>query len=785
MSFGIFGLIIAYAFVFLLFTHIIAEFSYDKEVPGSENIYRIATIIKDKGESVVETAKSQMPLGEALVSQIPGVNAYSRILDEECLFINGDIKFNRQKVYWVDEKFPEMFSLEMVQGNAGEALEKPGTMIISEDAAQRFFGTEPAVGKSLVLNEGIILRVSGIFKKPKILSHFEYDYLISFNTIVANGWNNRQNNWETNAFYTYIRLDPGVDPADLEKGLNEFAQNTYKSYHEKEQQVELIAQPVESIHLHSHLDDELSKNSKIEFVMILALLGLMTLCIAWLNFSGMVTSRYLNDQTSLLLNRVFGASGFSVIHSVITEVLLLNILAVGASTGIALIFGNWFFGLLELPYSTILMNLENYLILTGAVLICGLLFSSAGPVYVLTKKMAQSGFKNQIGMGKTQFRQQVMLVIFQYAFSIFLIVFLFVVFQQISFFKESNPGYDKSQLLVIHSPRSLIANPERISKGRDFLARLNNAGLTEAGSFCSDIPGEPVQTDYSGFWVSPQNQPDWQLPVSRISIDEGYVETLGLKLVAGTNFSPVGENNRDKLILNECAVKALGFDNPQKAIGTLVKDRNNRSFTISGVISDFHQEGMQEEIRPLVFNYGYGYLFGYCALPLIQVSPELVETIKSEWEAVYPDDPFDYFFLDEQFNHQYQNEVLFFRMCIIFGVISILIACYGLFGISMETVARRRKEIGVRKVNGATIGGIIFMLNQAYMKWILAAWILACPFAWMAINRWLENFAYRTTVSWWFFCMGWMIAVLIAIVTVSWQSWKAATRNPVEALRYE
>jgi putative ABC transport system permease protein len=232
-------------------------------------------------------------------------------------------------------------------------------------------------------------------------------------------------------------------------------------------------------------------------------------------------------------------------------------------------------------------------------------------------------------------------------------------------------------------------------------------------------------------------------------------------------------------------MKALGFNDPESIIGTGIRNQDNRTLTILGVVSDFHQEGLQEEIKPMAFVYGYNYEYGYCAAKLDQPTPATLKSIQKVWDTVYPNDPFDYFFLDQRFNEQYRNEVLFFRLCLIFGIIATLIAGYGMFGISVETVSKRRKEIGIRKVNGATVLEIMGMLNRLYIKLTLISFLIAFPFAYFSIRQWLESFAYRTPLTWWIFILAGVLTLGITLFTVSWQSWRAAVRNPVEALRYE
>ena len=784
LFFSMSGLFVSFTFFLLLFAYIRTETTYDTQVPDHRDIYRVTTKVTSNGSIVKATAMSQMPLGEALKEKIPGVVSFSRILAEENLYRNEENKLNRQKTYWVDESFPEMFSLRIVAGNAVDALSKPFSGLVSEEVARKFFGNKSPLGKILILNEGLKMEINGVFKKPEYKSHFDFDYLMSYKTVLV--YNQFQNNWDTDAYYTYIKLAPNVNRAEVDRELAKFAAATYVNYPKKDQKLELNLQPIASIHLNSHLENELSANSNFSFIVILATLGLFTLLVSWLNFSGMVSSRYLSNQTSLLINRILG-SPQSLLVTMSLEIFILAFAALFLAVPLSLIFGNEIFNLMGVPVSVYPLQLA--LVLAVSLLLAATVFSGLIAGSMLIGKLPKAG-RSLASSGKVVGTRQSALVVLQYSFSIFLMIFLLIAFKQIHFLKNTNPGYSKDQVLVVHTPRTLIMNPERISKGNTFIGELKRNGYAEAGTITSDLPGKPIHTELSGFfWLSPPASPDLKVPADWVSIDPGYFATLGLKLIAGRDFEEKEEQNKDKIIVNEKAAKAMGFDAPEKAIGEVVRANNetndNKAYTIIGVVSDFHQEGLQKDIKPMAFTHSYFYLFGFCAVKLGNASSSNVAAIQKVWESTFPNDPFDYFFLDERFDQQYQSETLFFRLCMVFGIIATLIACYGLFGISVEIISKRRKEIGVRKVNGATVAEVMGMLNLTYLKWTAISFVVASPFAYLAINQWLESFAYRTTLSWWIFALAGLLALGIALLTVSFQSYKAAVKNPVESLRYE
>ena len=780
-------LFISFSFFLLLFTYFKSELNYDKKLPDNENIYRVTTKITSNGQLIKHTAKSQMPLGEALTQQIPGVVTYSRLLDEECLFRYNDIKLGRQKTYWVDETFPDMFSVEIIEGEAVDALSRAFTGMVSEEMAKKFFGDESPIGKVLIENEGLNMEIRGVFKKPAYSSHFDYDFLMSYATVLF--YNGFQNNWDTDMFYTYIQLSPNAEVENVKSNIKKFAEATYVNHHDKNQQVDLVLQPVSSIHLGSHLENELSINNKFGFVLILAMLGLFTLLVSMLNFSGMITSRYKSNQKSLLIIQVFGSKN-SILSSIIIETFLIQSLAFISALLFIVLCGDRFFSLINVPVTISL--LDSPLLMLGLYVFC-IVFCSLIALTMVYGYLLLNGVNSSHTIRKSKNNSQASLVIMQFSFSIFLIIFLAISIKQVQFMKGTNPGYDMGQVLALHSPRTLIMNSERISKGNLFIEQLKSKGLAESGCITSDLPGKPVHTDLSGFvWLSSPKIQDLKVPADWISIDTAYIKTLGINLIAGLNFHGDIPANITRIVLNEKAVRELGFESPEMAVGARVKGRSAslqqigmEDFTIAGVVADFHQEGLQEEVKPTAFTYSYYYLFGLYAVKVTNPSANTLASIQENWESLFPDDPFDYFFLDQRFHQQYKNETLFFKLCLIFGIIATIIACYGLFGISIETIAKRKKEISVRRVNGATAAGISSMLGYTYGRWVLFSFLIATPCAYWATHKWLESFAYKTTLSWWVFALSGLLAIIIALVTVSGQTWQAATMNPSEALRNE
>ena len=780
-------LFITFSFFLMLFTYVRSELNYDIKIPGHKNIYRVTTKVTQNGDLIKHTAKSQMPLGEALKEQIPSVVSYSRLLDEECLFRYDDIKMGRQKTYWVDNTFPDIFSIEIVEGNAADALTRPFTGMISEEIAKKFFGDESPVGKVLVENEGLNMEIRGVFKKPEHSSHFDYDFLMSYETVIF--YNSFQDNWDTDMFYTYIQLAPNADVENVKTNMKKFAEATYLNHHEKKQQVELILQPMASIHLGSHLENELSVNNKAGFVIILAMLGLFTLLVSLLNYSGLITSRYKANQKSLVMIQVYGSRN-SLVSSIIIETMLIHSLAFISALIFTLFCGNSLFDLINIPVSVSVLHTPILLIAFN--LFC-ILFCSIIAIAMVFGYLVLNGISANQTIRKGKSGSQASLVIMQFSFSIFLIIFLAISIKQVHFMKNTNPGYDMGKVLALHTPRTLIMNRDRISRGNLFIEKLKREGLVESGCITSDLPGKPVHTDLSGFvWLSSPKNQELKVPADWISVDTSYFKTLGISLIAGLNFHGDIPSNADRIILNEKAVKDLGFESPEMAIGARIRGNSAslqqigmEQFTIAGVVSDFHQEGLQEAVKPIAFTYSYFYLFGLYAVKVINPSVNTLASIQENWETLFPDDPFDYFFLDQRFHQQYKNETLFFKLCLIFGIIATLIACYGLFGISIETIAKRKKEISVRRVNGATAVSISSMLGYTYGRWVLYSFMIAAPCAYLATQKWLESFAYKTTLSWWVFVLSGFAAIVIALLTISGQTWQVATMNPAESLRNE
>lgn len=781
------SLILTFSFLLTLLGYLIQEFEFDSKIPGHDKIYRITTQVSSEGQIIKASAKTQMPLAPLLKEKLAGIEHITRLLDEENLYQYDSIRLNRQKTYWVDEDFPELFSIEIIEGDAVKALSKLHCGLISEEVARKFFGSTSPIGKILIENEGLNIEIGGVFKKPAYPSHLDFDYIISFKTVEY--YNRVHNNWDTDMYYTYIKLRPLFDCDRFKKNLQQISDQIFTGQREKGLHVELQLQPLTTIHRSVSLENEMAHNNMpFRYLIILFALGFLTFLVSLLTFSGLVASRYRQNSSNQFLKKIYGDRKRirQAIHLEITILLLVSLVF---SFCLSVIFGSRIYQILNLPSR--LISIRELLVI-ALILFSTSLVTSSYLIRAMIRTRSRSK-KIKKSPAKKPNHSMVSLMILQFGFAMSMIIFLAVTLQQIWYLKTSNPGYSKEQILAIHSPRSLIMNPDRITKANDFFNRLHQSGLIERACLTSDLPGKAVHTDMGGFiWLSTGPASEKKIPTDWISIDQQFFSTLNLEIVAGKNFENDRNDNWETIIINEKAAKELGFSRTEDAPGTTVLcesaimgEHRKQTFNIIGVVSDYHQEGLQQQIKPLAFTFSYFYLFGFYTLKLNQFQPSDLKTIRKTWDSIFPNDPFDYFFLDEAFDNQYKNEQFFFNIGLSFGLISILIAIIGLIGLSIETTMKQSKQIGIRKINGASTFDIILLLNKDFIKWLSLSLISAIPLAIIALQIWFKTFAFHIRLNILSIFLMACLVLMLAILTVSIQTAKAARKNPADALRYE
>jgi putative ABC transport system permease protein len=782
---NIFGLAIGIAACMMILLYIRDELSYDKYNAKADQIYRIHTFGKLAGNEI-NIAVSPPPLGETLVRDYPEVVQYTRLLPNKTMLIRyKDNVFNESNFFWADSTVFDVFTIPFIEGDPKTALNQPHTVVLTEKLAKKYFGKEDPMDKIMKFEDGTPYTVKGVVQNCPPNAHFHYDI---FASIASLGLGDTPY-WISNNFYTYIVLRKGVPGSELEAKLPGFAEKyagpqlkelfgaSWEELRKSDNIYEFHMQPLTDIHLNSHLDYELEPNSDIKYVYIFSIIALFILLIACINFMNLSTARSAVRSKEVGIRKVLGSNKTQLVKQFLSESILLTFIAVVIAIALVEIFLPSFNTLAGKDLHTSYFN--NFItipVLVLVVIIVGLIAGSY-PAFFLSSFRPVTVLKGNLNhIGGSWLRSG--LVVFQFAISIILFIGTFIIYGQLKYVQDKNLGFDREHVLVVTRAWAL-ENQSQTFKNE----LMNNTHIVSASN-TDNLPGRLFgQTVFK----PEDSQSPQQYILAIMSTDYDFAKTMKLKLAEGRYFSREHASDSLTVVINESAAKLMGIKDPVGKRVILQGRTNDESmvFTVIGVLKDFNFESLHQKIRPLAIFLNKGQT---AYLP-VRIRPAdvagSVSFVEKEWKKFVPNKPFEYFFLDEDFNKLYQSEQKTGEIFSVFSVLAIFIACLGLFGLAAFTAERRTKEIGIRKVLGASIPGIVILLSKEFTKWVLVANIIAWPLAYYFMNNWLQNFAYRIDPGWGTFLLSAVIALFIALLTVSFQAIKVAVANPVNALRNE
>ncbi len=784
---NIFGLGAGMTICLLITVYIVDEMSYDKHHHDSNRLFRVASEVK--GEKWVATPA---PMAKGLKDDFPEVEQTTRLLrfpgtDKVLLRYEPDQKqFFETNVYYVDSTFFQLFNFELKYGDINTALEESNTIVISEEAATKFFGNQNPIDK--VLNVGLAngefnYTIKGVIKRTKNKSHIPANLLLSMANDDIGKWVSSQTSWASNSiFHTYVKLKKGSDSKAFESKLDDFLErNGGKEFEAAGFKKDLFIQPVKDIYLHSNFGYEVAANGNIKYLYIFSSIAAFLLLIACINFMNLSTARSEKRAKEVGMRKVIGAPKSALIAQFLGESLLM--------CGLALMVTLLLFQLL-LPGFNQFTSKELSLTESPSLFIWLLiipvvtgLVSGLYPALYMSSFKPISMLKFKAGTNVSALNIRKGLVIFQFTISTTLILGAILIGQQMSYMSKLDLGFTRDQKIVLPIQTSEANNSVNTLKNE----LLGNSQIVEA-AYGGTYPG--IESVTSMLFYSEGKTEYEKVDVNTVYAEPGYLETLGIELLAGRDFSDEFQNDQDALIVNETALNQLGYTEDD-AIGRVLHfefQNVKQSMTIVGVVKDYHFQSLHEKIKPLALTVNpiFGLTSGYLILDTKSSDySELIGTIQKTWSRINANSPFVYSFLDQDFQRNYEKENLTAKLIHSFTVIAIVIACLGLFGLAAFTAEQRFREIGVRKVLGASVSQIIALLSKDFMKLITVSIILSSPISYYAMNKWLSGFAYRTDIEWWAFVTAGAVTVLVALLTISFQAIKAAIINPVESLRTE
>ena len=789
---NLFGLTIGMTCCLLILTYILHEVSYDKYNSKADRIYRVTRSFNNKDGIVsLHLGAVAPPFGPLLQNEFPDIEKVTRILPNGTSTMHYEDKiFNEKDTYFADANLFGIFDVPLLKGNPATALSDPFSITMTEEVAKKYFGTEEPIGKMIRLDNKYNFRVTGIFRPFPSTAHLHPEIMLSFNTLRDSsiyGEKNLLTNWGNNAFYTYLLFPKNYPVKNIEAQFPRFLDkymrdgNSAADYHPSKY-TKLFLQKLTDIHLTSHLDEEIEENGDRARVYIFSAIALFILLIACINYMNLSTARSALRAKEIGIRKVAGAQRGEIITQFLSESVMITYMAIlfaVALTYFTLPLLNMITGQTLVIQSII--KWQVVLPLALAPIVIGIL-SGIYPALFMSSfqpaKVLKGLFK--AGNGNISFRK--VLVVTQFAISIILIISTAIVFQQLHYIQNKALGFSKEQVLIINNDNALVKNYEA------FRNELRQNSFVKDVTRSSRIPGGRLLDEQGAATESGDSLRPVTADIKFLAADYDFVTTYGIPMAAGRNFSREYATDTTSFLLNEAATRVLGLRNPQEAVGKNFKYADTKGKVI-GVIADFHFESLHQNIVPLILCMppaSQSDFYRRISIKIAGNNPTAaINYIEKTWKKFLPETPFEYTFLDENFDKLYRSEQRQGTLFTTFSCIAIFIACLGLLGLSAFAITQRIKEIGIRKVLGASVGGIVGLLSKDFLKLVAIAAIIAFPIAWYAMHNWLGDFAYRISIQWWVFLVAGILASAVALITISFQAIKAAVANPVKSLRSE
>lgn len=789
-----FGLAVGMAGALLIGLYIYDELNYDNMFADANRIYRINADIKFGGE-VTNTPEVAAPMAQALMQDLPQVELATRFRKMGSVLIRkSDDARNIKEAgsTYAETSMFNMLGLDLLYGDTNTALNEPNTLVMTRSMAEKFFPIDQALGKTVEIEVYGTYTITGIMEDmPK--NSFLRDRRLF---LAMPGYPDAQEGaWISHNYYTLVKMKPETKGEDIHKAMDEMVDTYVIPYAQRyfpgitREQFEAAGNyityntiPLTDIHLYSHRYPEFSQNGNVQNLYILGAIGLFLIVLASINFMNLSTAQSLKRAKEVGIKKTLGSSKRSLVHQFLTESGLIAfaslLFAIAIATVLLPLFNQLANKSLQMPfYSPVFWG-----IVVLATFLLGL-FSGSYPAFFMARfipvKVLKGSGAHSVGGGSTRNA----LVIFQFAISVFLIIATLVVYQQLSYIKNKDVGFGKDQVLVINDVFAMTIN----NKEQTFKAAVKNLGQVQNATLSGFLPTPSSRSDTSFLRAENRDQ-EKAINMQEWRADYDYIPTLGLEIIAGRNFDSQFATDSTAILLNETAVSILE-STPEDILGkqlvyNINSEQGERIYTVIGVIKNFHFESLRNDIGALSIMPGSR--AGRLSIKLREGNlNQTIAQIENIWNEMAPGQPFSYYFLDDSFNDSYEAEQRLGQIFMVFTILSILIACLGLFGLAAFNAQKRVKEIGVRKVLGASVGQIIYRLSIDFLKLVGIAILVALPIGWLAMDRWLEDFAFRINIPWWALASAAILAIVIAIVTVSWQSIKAAMANPVKSLRTE
>lgn len=769
---NIIGLATGICVCFFALFYVQFELSRDSYNQKADNIYRLVTDIKTSAGINYESTST--PMGPAIKAAYPGIRDMARVFMDDMILQSNPNNATKEEVAYADSSVFKIFTWPLLRGSIGHIFEAPCNAVLSETAARKYFGNSDPIGQTMMINGQTKAVVTGIMKDIPYNSHLRVDVIFSITTLVNDDWNR---NWTFFGFYTYLLLQPGQSAADLQAKFPAFVK---ANLNQSEFKYQLALEPLKKVYLYGKPRGHrtgTSESGSITNIYIISLIAILVLFIACFNFINLTTAFSLQRAKEIGVRKVFGASKAQLVLQFFMDAIMLCLIAFIIALLLAMLLLPLFNQLVgAVVADSIFHDFQNILLLFLISIVVGVL-SGAYPALFLSGFNPISSLKGKTGSTGTGLMLRRSLVVAQFSISIFLIIATAVVYMQLNFMQNQQLGFQKDHKLVVDYQFDSRIN-QHMQGAKQQL--MGVPGVNKV-SFSSSIPGTP-NNQFNTIIENSKGENQQQKP-DVYFIDDNFLNQFQINVIAGRGFSKnLAADSMKSMLINEAMLKSLGFANPNDAIGKRFTQLNHQG-TIVGVIKDFHNHSFLEKVQPLTLRVDPSHLTNISIDITSANVSATVAKLESAWKNIAPSLPFIYFFADDAYNHQYIAQQRFGGLFICFAIIAIVISCLGLLGLSAFNTVQRKKEIGIRKVLGASAGSITAMLSKDLVRLIVIALLLASPISWWAMHSWLQGFAYRIDIPVWVFLLSGAFAILIALFTVSFQSIKAAMVNPINNIK--
>ena len=792
------GLVIGMAACLLILQYVSFELSYDQANKNAKDIYRVVNDRFQNGKLIQHGTITYSAVGKAMNDEFDEVILNTRVEPGgEQVITYEEKRLTEDSILYVENSFFSMFSYPLIAGDKSSILKAPFTVLLSETLAKKIFGYKgndaaAYIGKALkIQSDSNLYKIEGIFKDVPENSHLQFHLLISYRTLLSYGWKESDYDFTDSDFWHYIQLKPGADYQALNKRMDKFSEKYFRGNKVSGSDEKFYLQPLSKAHLYSDFEYEIGIIGKASVVWGLLIIALFIICIAWINYINLATARSVERAKEVGIRKVVGGMRRQLISQFLLESVIINVLAIILGLLLVVLIQPYFNNLLQRKLSLSYLfakGLNGYTISVSLLLIVilGIILSGFYPAFVLSAFKPITVLKGKLVNSKKGIFLRKGLVIGQFAITVALIIGSWVVLSQLRYMNKQNLGFNPEQIMVVKAPSFTNWDSTFIDKMNSFKEELKQLSFVKGATTSWSVPGGELGRSFNVRQADSATQN--RFTVRHTGVDYDFVPTMGLQVIAGRNFTRTDHDpdfsKLHNIIINRSAAKLLGFSSPQAAVGKSIL-RGEKKWDVIGVVADHHIKSLRFPLEPIMFFPAYSTNSEISVkLTTHDISGNL-DLIKQKYSTFFPGNFFDYYFLDEYFNRQYKDDRLFSKVFGIFAGFAIFVACLGLFGLAMFSTIQRTKEIGVRKVLGASVSNILVLISKDFVKLVLIASIIAFPIAWFSMNKWLEDFAFRIHIAWWVFAAAAVLALVIALVTVSAQALKAAMSNPVKSLRTE